>query len=141
MLFLRPIFPRFAQELAKAGKAWKDDFVTRPVSTPFALKSAMVLKSLSARVLKIHPPASITDPFAQQGELLKKAQVVSPDTVDKTRPLSPRDDRVEALPAKSAAPEPQRQSIFDKKELKRTVQDFDMLKVCVHGFVYTVLVS
>ena len=33
------------QELAKAGKAWKDDFVTRPVSSPFALKSAMVTRA------------------------------------------------------------------------------------------------
>ena len=32
------------QELAKAGQAWKDDFVTRPVSSPFALKSAMVTR-------------------------------------------------------------------------------------------------
>jgi hypothetical protein len=37
-----PSPPPPPQEQAKAGKAWKDDFVSRPVSTPFALKSAMV---------------------------------------------------------------------------------------------------
>jgi hypothetical protein len=30
------------QELAKAGQAWKDETVTRPLSSPFALKSAVV---------------------------------------------------------------------------------------------------
>jgi hypothetical protein len=50
--FLLPMFLHLpAQELAKAGKAWKDDFATRPVSTPFALKSAMVIQPPSVRLL------------------------------------------------------------------------------------------
>ncbi len=65
----------------------------------------------------------------QQGELLKKAVVASPDTVDKSKPVSPSVDRDDALPAKSAPHAQERQSIFDKKELKRSAQDFDMLKV------------
>jgi hypothetical protein len=32
------------QELAKAGQAWKDETVTRPLSSPFALKSAVVTR-------------------------------------------------------------------------------------------------
>lgn len=66
----------------------------------------------------------------QQGELLKKAVVASPDTVDKSKPLSPRGARNEELPAKSAAHVQERpESIFDKKELKRSTHDFENLKV------------
>ena len=72
----------------------------------------------------------------QQGELLKKAVIASPDTVEKTTPTSPRgqggDKSLEELPFKGAAASASqdRQSIFEKKELKRSAKDFDMLKVC-----------
>lgn len=72
----------------------------------------------------------------QQGELLKKAVIASPDTVEKTTPASPRgqggDKSPEEPPFKGAAASASpgdRQSIFEKKELKRSAKDFDMLKV------------
>jgi hypothetical protein len=53
-IFFYSVFPPppiSTQELAKAGKSWKDDVAVRPASTPFALKSAMVNRpsALSAR--------------------------------------------------------------------------------------------
>ena len=104
------------KELAKAGKAWRDDFVSRPVSTPFALKSAM------------------------QAELVKKTHVTSPDTVDKdsaakaasrASPISPRLKESDALPARGGGAE--KQSIFEQAKMKRSAKDFDMLKVLGKG--------
>ena len=80
----------------------------------------------------------------QQGELLKKAVIASPDTVDKTTPASPRalggDKPQEEFPSKGAAASASqdRQSIFEKKELKRSANDFDMLKVRLQNQTYFV---
>ena len=94
----------------------------------------MVIGPPVAAVLTTRPcSAQFLILFVQQGELLKKAVVASPDTVDKSKPLSPsspRGARDEALPAKSAVHAQERpESIFDKKELKRSTHDFENLKV------------
>ena len=127
------------QEQAKAGKAWKDDFVSRPVSTPFALKSAMVHSPPPPPALSFRDSPAKTkrtkriNSHSQQAELVKKTHVTSPDTVEKdsgkaATPVSPRaKQEPEALPVKARAAE--KQSIFEQAKMKRSAKDFDNLKV------------